>query len=94
MATIQVDRSGDLGPALREARIAEGITQSALARLARVGRQWLNAFELGEKPAAPLDMVMRVADALGVRIMLMPIVLTGATVEEAVDLDALLKGLA
>ena len=39
-------------------------------RSAGVGRQWLNAFEMGDKPSAPLDMVMRVADALGVSLLL------------------------
>lgn len=70
MATISVSRADDLGPALREARIAEEITQSALASVAGVGRQWLNAFEAGEKPSAPFDMVMRVIAALGVSVTL------------------------
>ncbi|WP_370291501.1 helix-turn-helix domain-containing protein [Nocardioides sp.] len=70
MATVRVRRASDLGPALRDVRTAEAITQSALANLAGVGRQWLNAFEMGDKPTAPIDMVMRVAAALGVSINL------------------------
>ena len=31
-----------------------------MARAAGVGRQWLNEFELGKKPSAPIDMVLRV----------------------------------
>lgn len=94
MATVRVERAGDLGPALREVRVAEAITQSALANIAGVGRQWLNALEMGNKPGAPLDMVMRVAAALGVSVTL-----TASTVDRAasshadndlVDLDELL----
>ncbi|WP_084530882.1 helix-turn-helix transcriptional regulator [Nocardia miyunensis] len=72
MTTARVDRADDLGPALREVRVADGVTQSALAELAGVGRQWLNSFEMGDKPSAPLDMVMRVAAALDVTLMLTP----------------------
>lgn len=68
MATLVVSRPDDLGPALREVRIAEGIKQSALAEIAIVGRQWLNAFEMGEKASAPFDMVMRVVAALDVSV--------------------------
>jgi len=70
MTTVRVQKASDLGPALRDVRTAEDITQSALANLAGVGRQWLNAFEMGDKPTAPLDMVMRVAAALGVAVHL------------------------
>lgn len=67
---VQVSRPDDLGPALREARLADGLTQVALAELAQVGRQWLNSFEKGEKPSAPLDMVMRVIAALDAHVTL------------------------
>lgn len=97
MTTIRVEKAGDLGPALREVRVAEALTQSALANLAGVGRQWLNAFEMGDKPAAPLDMVMRVSAALGVSVSLAASVgsLAGQAVEDVpeadlVDLDSLL----
>lgn len=89
--TIQVSRPDDIGPALREARLADGLTQAALAELANVGRQWLNSFEMGEKVSAPLDMVMRVIAALDV-----PVVLTRPSLAanraipegaEAFDLD-------
>ncbi|GAA3521449.1 hypothetical protein GCM10022234_16680 [Aeromicrobium panaciterrae] len=68
--TIQASRPDDIGPALREARLADGLTQAALAELANVGRQWLNSFEMGEKVSAPLDMVMRVIAALDVAVVL------------------------
>lgn len=91
MATILVTRPDDLGPALREIRAAEGITQSALAQLADVGRQWLNAFEMGEKTSAPLDMVMRVITALDVSVTLSrPAPPAPVDEEEPVDLDVLI----
>lgn len=92
MATIQVEDPAAIGPALREIRISEGVTQSALADLARVGRQWLNAFEMGDKPSAPLDMVMRVTAALDVTLTLRPENLVGDAIgdQEPIDLDAYL----
>lgn len=91
MTTVRVDRPDDLGPALREVRVADGMTQSALAQVAGVGRQWLNAFELGEKSSAPLDMVMRIVDALDVSVTLSrPSPPEPADEWEPVDLDALL----
>lgn len=92
MATVRVADSGDLGPALREVRRADEITQTALASLAGVGRQWLNAFELGDKPSAPLDMVMQVTAALGVTVVLEepPRGHRGDDVGEPIDLDELL----
>ena len=95
MATTEVSSPHALGPALREIRVAEQITQSALADLAGVGRQWLNSFEMGDKPSARLDMVMRVATALGVTVVLAPAVPAGAQGDrpddEPIDLDALLS---
>lgn len=93
MATkLQVSRPDDIGPALREARLAEGLTQAALAELATVGRQWLNSFEMGGKVSAPLDMVMRVIAALDVAVVLTrPSLGTTATnpkASEVFDLDA------
>lgn len=92
---ITVARPDDLGPALREVRQAEGMTQGALANAADVGRQWLNSFEMGEKPSAPLDMVMRVIAALDVPITLARPSMTPTLASEdepTIDLDALLSG--
>lgn len=56
-----------------------------------MGRQWLNAFEQGEKSSAPLDMVMRVVDALDVSVTLSkPAAPPPVDEEEPVDLDVLL----
>ncbi len=96
MTTKVVNRADDLGPALREVRVADGITQAALAALADVGRQWLNSFEMGDKPSAPLDMVMRVASALDVTLVLAPLDSSRMGMrepvdEEPIDLEAHLK---
>jgi transcriptional regulator with XRE-family HTH domain len=93
---VHVSRADDIGPALREARMADGLTQAALAELAHVGRQWLNALEMGEKASAPLDMVMRVIAALDISVVLTrpPLSTTAAEPEpsEAFDLDEHLSG--
>lgn len=96
MTTLTVDHPSDLGPAMREVRIADGVTQAALAALAGVGRQWLNSFEMGDKPSAPLDMAMRVASALDVTLVLTPpdrnrIGKHEPVYEEPIDLEAHLK---
>ncbi len=84
---------------LRDKRIAEDLTQAELAGLAAVGRQWLNAFEHGDKPGARLDMVMRVIAALDTAVSLggpdRPPVPAGTDVSSdaaapSIDLDALL----
>lgn len=43
-----------------------------LAARAKVGRQWLIGFELGDKHSAPLDMVFRVLSALDLDLTLTP----------------------
>ena len=93
MATeVRISRPDDLGPALRDARLADDLTQAALAELAGVGRQWLNAFEAGDKASAPLDMVMRVVAALDVAVVLSrPVPTATAAVPDIVDLDAYLS---
>jgi transcriptional regulator with XRE-family HTH domain len=93
---VEVSRPDDLGPALREERLADGMTQAALAELAHVGRQWLNSFEMGEKASAPLDMVMRVIAALDVSVVLTrpPLSTSTAPTEPSgtFDLDEHLSG--
>lgn len=85
-------RAADVGPLLREARLADGITQSALAQLAGVGRQWLNSFEMGEKPSAPLDMIMRVIAALDTSVLLIrPATHPSPDAAPIIDLDAHLR---
>lgn len=92
MTTVKVYRPDDLGPALREVRLERGITQSALAAKANVGRQWLNAFELGDKWTAPLDMVHKVSSALGATIIFEPLPVSQATDVELIDLNLIVDG--
>jgi transcriptional regulator with XRE-family HTH domain len=62
----------ELGDVVRQARVDLGMTQTALARAAKVGRQWLNAFEAGDKSSAPIDMLLRIAHALDAELVLTP----------------------
>jgi transcriptional regulator with XRE-family HTH domain len=57
---IPISDASEIGELVREARLQSGTSQAALAEAAGVGRQWLNEFELGKKPSAPIDMVLRV----------------------------------
>jgi len=90
---LEISRPDDIGPALREVRLSEEITQSALAQIAGVGRQWLNSFEMGERSFAPFDMVLRVITALGVPVLLTRPAQPRAVADDAapVDLDFLLR---
>lgn len=72
MATIAVKDAGQLGQAVRKARVEAGMSQTELAGDARVGRQWLVAFEAGDKPSAPFDMVMRLLRVLDLEATLDP----------------------
>jgi HTH-type transcriptional regulator/antitoxin HipB len=94
MAT-QINSIRDLAAAARGRRLDLGLSQAELAARARVSRQWVNEFEAG-KPTAELGLVIRLLDALGLRL----------TLDErgdgrggdqpprprTVDLDALLEG--
>ncbi|MDR1513515.1 MAG: helix-turn-helix transcriptional regulator [Propionibacteriaceae bacterium] len=71
MATI-LSSGHDLAQAVRLARQEQGLTQAELARDARVGRQWLVEFEAGDKPSAPVDMVLRVLKELRLGLTLGP----------------------
>jgi len=68
METIIVRTPHDLGPAVKDARLAAGRTQTEVALSALVGRTWLSQFEDGLKVSAPLDMVFRVLAELGIEV--------------------------
>ncbi len=72
MATTTVKDAARLGDAVRKARAEAGMTQAELASDAGVGRQWLVAFEAGDKISAPFDMVMRVLRVLELEVTLDP----------------------
>ncbi|HEY7933333.1 MAG TPA: helix-turn-helix transcriptional regulator [Solirubrobacteraceae bacterium] len=54
----------DLAAAIRGRRRELGLTQADLAMRAGVSRKWVYEFEAG-KPAAELQLILRVMDALG-----------------------------
>lgn len=82
-------------PGLREVRLEKGITQSALAEKANVGRQWLNAFELGDKWTAPLVMVYRVLSALEASVVMDPEPVAAPTSDDDfIDINLIVDGLA
>ncbi|CAN5616007.1 hypothetical protein BH23ACT6_BH23ACT6_22110 [soil metagenome] len=93
MATpTSVTEPAEFGPALRHIRLNQRISQTALARSAGVGRQWLNSFEMGDRPSAPLDMVMRLVSVLDASILLTrPAPLRTVTVDGGIDLDTFLR---
>ncbi|MDO5534058.1 MAG: helix-turn-helix transcriptional regulator [Propionibacteriaceae bacterium] len=70
MATPRIHAAGELGDLVREARLAQGLSQTELAAEAAVGRQWLVGLEAGDKASAPLGMVLRVLHALALDVTL------------------------
>ena len=59
-----IARWTDLGWAIREARLAQGLSQHRLAALAGVSRAWLARVETGHRKAE-LELLMRTLEALG-----------------------------
>lgn len=57
----------DVAAAVRGRRQALGLSQGELASMAGVSRDWMNYFE-GGKPTVELAHVLRVLDALGLRL--------------------------
>jgi len=55
----------DFGALIRDRRLKSRLNQQDLARKAGVGRQWIVELEKG-KPSAPLALVLRTMDALGI----------------------------
>ena len=85
---MRVRSIGDAAAVVRGRRLELKLSQDELARRAGVSRKWVYEFEAG-KPAAELGHVIRVLDALGVRLE----ATTAAAPDESSgfpDLDALL----
>jgi HTH-type transcriptional regulator/antitoxin HipB len=68
MAT-KINSIRDLAAAARGRRLDLGLSQAELAARSRVSRQWISEFEAG-KPTAELGLVIRLLDALGLRLNL------------------------
>jgi HTH-type transcriptional regulator/antitoxin HipB len=66
-SSVSATTPGELGAALRAARIARGLRLEDLALAAGVGRRFLGELERG-KPTVRLAETLRVAQALGVSI--------------------------
>jgi HTH-type transcriptional regulator/antitoxin HipB len=81
----------DLVAAVRGRRRQLGLSQAELASRAGVSRQWLVAFEAG-KPTVELSLVLRLLDALGLRLALDERAEDAASTT-GIDLDALLDDL-
>ncbi len=82
----------DLASAVRGRRLALGLSQGDLASRAGVSRDWINYFE-GGKPTVELAHVLRVLDALGLRLDLDDgRAAADAPLSGSVDLDVLLEG--
>lgn len=69
---MRVETVRDIGLVIRERRQALGLSQTALAAQAAVGRQWLVALE-GGKARADIALILRVAKTLGLRVSLEPV---------------------
>ena len=63
----QINSIRDLAATARGRRVDLGLSQAELATRARVSRQWISEFESG-KPTAELGLVIRLLDALGLRL--------------------------
>jgi HTH-type transcriptional regulator/antitoxin HipB len=89
----QINSIRDLAATARGRRQSLRLSQADLAARARVSRQWISEFEAG-KPTAELGLVIRLLDALGLRLSLdEPGVGRGGDEPQSsrtVDLDALL----
>ena len=59
-----------IGAAIRQARQARGLTQSALAERAGVSRAFVNGLESASRPGAELQRVLAVVRALGLGLIL------------------------
>ena len=83
---MEINSAHDLGVAVRGRRISLGLSQADLAKRAGVSRPWLSNIETG-KPTAEFGRVIRLLDALGLRLHLgVPRAATGA-----IDLDSFLR---
>jgi HTH-type transcriptional regulator / antitoxin HipB len=67
MSSVSFTTPGELGAALKAARLARGLRLEDLALAAGVGRRFLGELERG-KPTVRLGETLRVAEALGVSI--------------------------
>lgn len=91
---MKINSTHDVAAAARGRRLQLGLSQAEVAARAGVSRPWINMFEAG-KPTVELALVLRLLDALDLRLDLVPEPETTGTPspDETVDLDALLARL-
>ncbi|MDQ2623397.1 MAG: helix-turn-helix transcriptional regulator [Actinomycetota bacterium] len=65
----KVRTTRDIAAAARGRRLGLGLSQTAVARKARVSRQWLSKFESG-KPTAEFSLILQLLDALDLEMSL------------------------
>ena len=85
----------DVGALVRDRRRKLRLSQASLARKVGAGRQWIVELESG-KPRAPLALVLRTLDALGVPLLAGEAtrkVKPSVAASKGVDIDRLLERL-
>lgn len=80
----------DLAAAVRGRRIDLGLTQEELALRAGLSRKWIYEFEAG-KPMAGLRPILKVLDALGLALELVPDAGARLGDGDRVDLDMVIE---
>ena len=90
-AVMRVRNSNDIGALIRDHRRRLGLTQEALAERVGVSRQWLGDVERG-KASAELGLVLRVVNALGVRLVVVEEDEERAAAPGIVNVDAIVRG--
>jgi HTH-type transcriptional regulator/antitoxin HipB len=84
---MQINSIQDLASAVRGRRQELALSQGELATRARVSRDWINQIEAG-KPKAEIGLIIRLLDALDLRLDLVP---RGSGGDVSTDLDSLLE---
>ena len=85
-----IDSIRHLADLLRSERLSAGLTQQRLADRAGVSRWWISEFE-GGRARADLGHLLRVLDALGLRLQVVRPQIDDAARARGVDLDHLLE---
>ena len=68
----RVASAHDLGDCISAVRVAAGLRQQEAAALCGVSATFLNGLELGKRPKAQFDAILRVCQGLGIAIELEP----------------------
>jgi HTH-type transcriptional regulator/antitoxin HipB len=69
--SVKITTAADMGKAIREKRVAAGLTLQEAAPLCNVGIRFLSELERG-KPGSGFGNVLHVAQVLGLQLLLVP----------------------